>query len=221
MDVIKTKNLTKVYNQGEISIYAAKDVGITIKKGEMVAIVGKSGSGKTTLLNMLGGIDKPSSGSVLLNDTDIYAANDETLASIRRQKIGYIFQNYNLIPILNAKENIMLPMLLDSKKPESNYFDELVDIMGIKDRLTHLPSELSGGQQQRVAIARALINHPQVILADEPTGNLDKTSADDIMNLLRTINQKGNTVVIVTHDEKYANMCHRIIRICDGEIVEE
>jgi ABC-type lipoprotein export system ATPase subunit len=221
MDVITTKNLTKVYNQGEISIYAAKDVSITIKKGEMVAIVGKSGSGKTTLLNMLGGIDKPSSGSVLLNDTDIYAANDETLASIRRQKIGYIFQNFNLIPILNAKENIMMPMLLDSKKPDSNYFDELVDIMGIKDRLTHLPSELSGGQQQRVAIARALINHPQVILADEPTGNLDKASADDILNLLRTINQKGNTVVIVTHDEKYANMCHRIIRICDGEIVEE
>lgn len=221
MDVIATKNLTKVYNQGEISIYAAKDVSITIKKGEMVAIVGKSGSGKTTLLNMIGGIDKPSSGSVLLNDTDIYAANDEALASIRRQKIGYIFQNFNLIPILNAKENIMMPMLLDSKKPDSNYFDELVDIMGIKDRLTHLPSELSGGQQQRVAIARALINHPQVILADEPTGNLDKTSADDIMNLLRTINQKGNTVVIVTHDEKYANMCHRIIRICDGEIVEE
>lgn len=221
MNIITTKNLIKVYHQGDSSIFAAKDVSISIKEGEMIAIVGKSGSGKTTLLNMLGGIDRPNSGSVFLDSVDMYATSDEELAAIRRQKIGYIFQSFNLIPILTAKENIIMPLLLDSKKPDSKYLKELTDILGIGDRLSHLPSELSGGQQQRVAIARALVNHPKIVLADEPTGNLDKASADDIMQLLKEVNQRGNTVVIVTHDEKYADMCQRKIRISDGEILEE
>lgn len=221
MNIITTKNLTKVYRQGENSIFAAKDVNISIKEGEMIAIVGKSGSGKTTLLNMLGGIDTPSSGSVFLDSVDMYATSDEELAAIRRQKIGYIFQNFNLIPILNAKENILMPMLLDSKKPDNEYLKEVTDILDIGNRLSHLPSELSGGQQQRVAIARALINHPKIVFADEPTGNLDKASADDIMQLLKEINLSGNTVVMVTHDEKYADMCQRKILISDGEILEE
>ena len=221
MNIITTKNLTKVFRQGETSIFAANDINITIKEGEMVAIVGKSGSGKTTLLNMLGGIDRPSEGNVFIDSVNMYDSNDDELAVIRRQKIGYIFQNYNLIPILTAKENIIMPSLLDSKKPDNKYLKELTDILGIGDRLSHLPSELSGGQQQRVAIARALINRPKTILADEPTGNLDKASADDIMKLLKEINQRGNTVVIVTHDEKYADMCQRKIKISDGKILDE
>ena len=170
---------------------------------------------------MLGGIDRPSEGNVFIDSIDMYTSNDEELACIRRQKIGYIFQNYNLIPILTAKENIIMPSLLDSKKVDNKYFMELADILGIKDRLSHLPSELSGGQQQRVAIARALINRPKIVLAEEPTGNLDKASADDIMHLLKEVNQRGNTVVMVTHDEKYADMCQRKIMISDGEILDK
>ena len=167
MEILKTENLTKVYKQGDDEIYASKDVNISIDKGEMIAIVGKSGSGKTTLLNLLGAIDRPTSGKVILNNIDMFSLNDDNLADVRRTKIGYIFQNYNLIPIMTAEENIIMPILLDSKKVDKEYLGELANILGIDNRLKHLPSELSGGQQQRVAIARALINRPDIILADE------------------------------------------------------
>ena len=209
MEILKTENLTKVYKQGDDEIYASKDVNISIDKGEMIAIVGKSGSGKTTLLNLLGAIDRPTSGKVILNNIDMFSLNDDNLADVRRTKIGYIFQNYNLIPIMTAEENIIMPILLDSKKVDKEYLDELANILGIDNRLKHLPSELSGGQQQRVAIARALINRPDIILADEPTGNLDKKSADELLLLFQEINKFGNTIIMVTHDEKYASMCNR------------
>lgn len=188
------------------------------KKGEFVAIIGQSGSGKTTLLNLIGGIEHPTSGSVQIDGVDIHTIDDNTLAGIRRRKIGYIFQDFNLLPILTAKENIIMPLLLDSKKVDEDYLQSLVDLLGIKHRLKHLPSQLSGGQKQRVAIARALINHPSIILADEPTGNLDKKTADEIMNLLIEINRRGNTVLLVTHEERYADMCSRKIVLSDGRI---
>ena len=220
MSLLTTKNLTKIYRQGDIDIFATKKVNISIEQGELLAITGKSGSGKTTLLNLLGGIDRPTSGTVIIDGIDIYSTDDNKLSIIRRQKIGYIFQNYNLIPVLTAKENIIMPLLLDSKKPDTTYIEKLVDILDIGNRLSHLPSELSGGQQQRVAIARALINHPSIILADEPTGNLDKSTADDIMQLLIEVHKMGNTVVLVTHEEKYSDMCQRKIHISDGEILD-
>jgi len=220
VSLLTTKNLTKIYRQGDIDIFATKKVNISIEQGELLAITGKSGSGKTTLLNLLGGIDRPTSGTVIIDGIDIYSTDDNKLSIIRRQKIGYIFQNYNLIPVLTAKENIIMPLLLDSKKPDTTYIEKLVDILDIGNRLSHLPSELSGGQQQRVAIARALINHPSIILADEPTGNLDKSTADDIMQLLIEVHKMGNTVVLVTHEEKYSDMCQRKIHISDGEILD-
>ena len=219
MEIIRTENLIKTFRQGENIIYGANNVNIIIEKGEFTAITGKSGSGKTTFLNLIGGIDKPDSGKVMIDGVDIYSINNNELAKIRRQRIGYVFQSFNLIPILTAKENIIMPLLLDSKKCDEKYLEEIADVLEINDRLNHLPSELSGGQKQRVAIARALINKPGVILADEPTGNLDKKSADDIMLLLQKINELGNTVVLVTHDESYANMCKRRMIISDGEII--
>ena len=221
MALIKTEKLTKTYKQGDKIIYGAKNIGITINKGEFVAITGKSGSGKTTLLNLLGGIDKPDSGSVFIDDIDLYSVDNDKLAEIRRQRIGYVFQNFNLIPILTAKENIIMPLLLDSKKCDDELLEKIVSVLEISDRLKHLPFELSGGQKQRVAIARALINSPDVILADEPTGNLDKDSADELMRLLAKINNMGNTIILVTHDETFANMCKRRLTIIDGVITSD
>lgn len=219
MSVIRTNNLTKIYHQGDTIINASKNINIIVEAGEMVAVTGKSGSGKTTLLNLLGAIDKPSSGTVFINDSNIYSSDDNELAIIRRRKIGFIFQNYNLIPILNAKENIIMPVLLDSRKLDQEYFQELTETLEIEDRLKNLPSELSGGQKQRIAIARALINRPSIILADEPTGNLDKKTADEIISLLISIHKKGHTIILVTHEEKYTDMCTRRIHISDGEII--
>ena len=216
MDIVTVNDLTKIYKQGTDEVHAVDHVSFSIKKGEFAAIIGQSGSGKTTLLNLIGGIEHPTSGKVEIDGVDIHAINDNTLAQIRRQKIGYIFQDFNLIPILTASENIIMPLLLDSKKVDKAELESLAEFLGIEHRLNHLPSQMSGGQKQRVAIARALINHPSIILADEPTGNLDKKTADEIMQLLTEINGRGNTVLLVTHEEKYANMCSRKIVLSDG-----
>lgn len=218
MAAVIVRNLTKIFMQGEDKIYAVDNASFTIDEGEMVAIVGQSGSGKTTLLNLIGGIEKPTSGTVEIDGLPIHAAGDMELSKIRRQKIGYIFQDFNLIPILTAEENIIMPLLLDSQKVNKQQLRSVCDFLGITNRLKHLPAEMSGGQKQRVAIARALINHPSIILADEPTGNLDKKTADEIMQLLVEINRNGNTVILVTHEQKYADMCQRKIYISDGVV---
>ena len=221
MNTVVVNKLTKVFQQGEEAIRAVDDVSFTVRQGDMVAIVGQSGSGKTTLLNLIGGIEHPTSGSVEVDGVDICTADDEALSRIRRQKLGYIFQDFNLIPILTAEENIIMPLLLDGKKPDKTKLLELAEFLGISNRLKHLPNELSGGQKQRVAIARALINDPVILLADEPTGNLDKKSADEIMELLLELNRRGNTVLLVTHEQRYAGLCGRKIQISDGVITEE
>lgn len=221
MNAVTVKKLTKIFRQGDEQIRAVDNVSFTIAQGEMVAIIGQSGSGKTTLLNLIGGIEHPTSGSMEVDGVNICTADDETLSRIRRQKLGYIFQDFNLIPILTAEENILMPLLLDGKKPDKVKLCELAEFMGISNRLKHLPNELSGGQKQRVAIARALINDPVLLLADEPTGNLDKKSADEIMELLLELNRRGNTVLLVTHEQRYSDMCARKIRISDGVITEE
>lgn len=220
MDTVIVKNLTKVFMQGSDEVRAVNNASFTVKKGEMVAIVGQSGSGKTTLLNLIGGIEQPTSGSVEIDGVAIQSADDMQISKIRRQKIGYIFQDFNLIPILTAEENIIMPLLLDSKKVDKKQLNSISEFLGISNRLKHLPSEMSGGQKQRVAIARALINRPSIILADEPTGNLDKKTADEIMQLLVEINRNGNTVILVTHEQKYADMCQRKICISDGVVGE-
>ena len=219
MNAVTVKNLSKVFRQGDESIRAVDTISFTVAPGELVAIVGQSGSGKTTLLNLIGGIEHPSSGSVEVGGMNVCTADDETLSKIRRTKIGYIFQDFNLIPILTAEENIIMPLLLDGKRPDKARLRELASFLGIEKRLKHLPGELSGGQRQRVAIARALINNPVILLADEPTGNLDKKAADEIMELLLAVNRRGNTVLLVTHEQRYADMCGRIIKLYDGKII--
>ena len=219
MNAVTVKNLSKVFRQGDESIRAVDNISFTVAPGELVAIVGQSGSGKTTLLNLIGGIEHPSSGSVEVGGMNVCTADDETLSKIRRKKIGYIFQDFNLIPILTAEENIIMPLLLDGKRPDKARLRELASFLGIEKRLKHLPGELSGGQRQRVAIARALINNPVILLADEPTGNLDKKAADDIMELLLAVNRRGNTVLLVTHEQRYADMCGRKIKLYDGKII--
>ena len=221
MSVVKVENLTRIFKQGPDEIYAVDNVSFSIEKGEFVAIVGQSGSGKTTLLNLLGGVDKPTSGSICIDGVDLIDIDDKQFAELRRRSIGYIFQDFNLIPILTAEENIIMPLLLDGRKAKPGEVERITSFLGIDNRLNHLPSELSGGQKQRIAIARALIIKPTIILADEPTGNLDKKAADEIMKLLVDINQAGNTVLLVTHEEKYANMCQRKIVISDGSIVQD
>ncbi|MDE5893961.1 MAG: ABC transporter ATP-binding protein [Acetatifactor sp.] len=221
MDIVAVNDLTKVYKQGTDEVYAVDHVSFSIKQGEFAAIIGQSGSGKTTLLNLIGGIEHPTFGSVRIDGVDINDIDDNALAGIRRQKIGYIFQDFNLIPILSASENIIMPLLLDSQKTDKAYLKSLAEFLGIEHRLNHLPSQLSGGQKQRVAIARALINHPDIILADEPTGNLDKKTADEIMGLLMDINRQGNTILLVTHEEKYADICPRKIVLSDGCILSD
>lgn len=221
MSLLEVKDLCRTFRQGDTDIHAVDHVSFSMEAGEMLAIVGQSGSGKTTLLNLLGGIDKPSAGQVLLAGQDIHSLSDTEAAKLRRQKIGYIYQDFKLLPILTAKENILLPAILDGKKAPARVVNALADRLGIGNRLNHLPSQMSGGQRQRVAIARALINHPSIILADEPTGNLDKESANEILEMLLKLNHEGNTILLVTHEESFADLCPRKITLSDGQIVSD
>ncbi|MFD2681993.1 ABC transporter ATP-binding protein [Bacillus seohaeanensis] len=222
MDILQIKNLSKVYGKGETAVKALDDVSFSVKKGEFVVIIGPSGSGKSTLLHLLGGVDRPTSGNVLVDNTDIYELNETQLAIFRRRQIGLIYQFYNLIPILTVEENITLPVLLDEHKVDQKQFDNIVDILGLTNRLTHLPNQLSGGQQQRVSIGRALISNPAIMLADEPTGNLDSKNSGEIMELLKMFNKTYNqTLIVITHDERIALQADRVIAIEDGRIAKD
>lgn len=219
MEILSVKNLCKTYGTGETSVKALDNVSFSVNKGEFVAIIGPSGSGKSTLLHMLGGVDRPSSGDVYINGTNIYDLNETNLAIFRRRQIGLIYQFYNLIPVLNVEENITLPLLLDHRKVTKKQLDEVVHILKLQDRLDHLPNQLSGGQQQRVSIGRALITNPAIMLADEPTGNLDRKTGNEIMELIKLSNRKYNqTLIVITHDESIALQADRIITIEDGRI---
>ena len=220
MNIVEVRNLSKIFIQGETEIKAVDNMSFGIAEGELLAITGQSGSGKTTLLNLIGGIEKPTNGQIIIDGIDICRADERELARLRRQKMGYVFQDFNLIPILSVEENIIIPLLLDSKKMDKERFNEIVGFLGLENRLNHLPSQLSGGQKQRVAIARALINNPDIILADEPTGNLDRKMADEIMQLLIDLNKQGITILLVTHEDRYASMCQRKLVISDGCLSE-
>lgn len=220
MEILKVEHLVKQYGKGDNAVLAVNDISFSVEQGEFVAIVGSSGSGKSTLLHLLGGVDRPTSGKVYIQGEDIYSLNSDKIAIFRRRQIGLIYQFYNLIPILNVKENITLPCELDGRTPDKSELDELINTLGLKDRVTHLPNELSGGQQQRVSIGRALINHPAILLADEPTGNLDSRSSDEIVELLKLSNQKyKQTIVMITHNLEIAKIADRILRIEDGRLV--
>lgn len=222
MKVLEVRNLKKYYGQGENKVKAIDNVSFSINKGEFVAVVGQSGSGKSTLLNLLGGLDRPSSGSVVINDNEIYKLDDDRLSIFRRRNIGFIFQFFNLIPVLDVEENIAFPSLLDNEKVDSKYLDEIINTLGLQKRRNHLPSELSGGQQQRVSIGRALINKPAIILADEPTGNLDSKTTKEVIDLLKCTAKKYNqTLILITHDEKVAEQADRVITVCDGKIIDD
>lgn len=222
MEILRVENLVKTYGKGENQVRAVDDVSFTVNKGQFVAIVGASGSGKSTLLHLLGGVDEPTSGRIYIDGTDIYGLNRDKRAIFRRRQIGIIYQFYNLIPILNVEENIMLPISLDGGKLKKGRFEELIQTLKLKNRLKHLPNELSGGQQQRVSIGRAVINNPAIVLADEPTGNLDSTASDEIVSLLTLSNQKyKQTVIMITHDLEIASHADRIITIDDGRIVKD
>lgn len=222
MEILKVEQLSKIYGTGENQVVALDSVSFSVQRGEFVAITGPSGSGKSTLLHILGGVDTPTSGRVMIDGTDIYSLNENNLAIFRRRHIGLIYQFYNLIPVLNAEENINLPLLLDGRKEDPAYFEEIVRSLGLSDRLKYLPNQLSGGQQQRVSIGRALINRPALILADEPTGNLDSKNSGEIMQLLRRSNEAYNqTLIVITHDEKIALQAGRIISIEDGRIARD
>lgn len=222
MEILRVQNLTKKYGKKEAMVTAINDVSFSVEHGEFVAIIGASGSGKSTLLHLMGGVDKPTSGKVFVNGTDIYSLNNDNLAIFRRRQVGLIYQFYNLIPILNVKENITLPCNLDGKKVDSDRLNDLIKTLGLENRVYHLPNELSGGQQQRVSIGRALINNPALVLADEPTGNLDSKSSKDIIDLLKLSNKKYNqTLVLITHDNKIAEEADRVITIEDGKIISD
>lgn len=222
MEILKIEKLSKVYGKGETAVKALDDVSFSINKGEFVAIIGPSGSGKSTLLHMLGGVDRPTSGKVLVDQTDIYDLNETKLAIFRRRQIGLIYQFYNLIPILTVEENITLPLLLDEHKVDKKQFDEVVRILNIENRLQHLPNQLSGGQQQRVSIGRALISNPAIMLADEPTGNLDSKNSSEIIDLLKMFNKNyQQTLIVITHDERIALQADRVIQIEDGRITKD
>ncbi|MBR5011220.1 MAG: ABC transporter ATP-binding protein [Clostridia bacterium] len=222
MEILKIENLTKIYGKQENSVYALNDVSLSIEQGEFVAIMGPSGSGKSTLLHMIGGVDRPTSGRVIMNGQDVYAQNEDQLAIFRRRQVGLIYQFYNLIPILTVVENITLPVLLDSRPVNHERLSELLELLGLEGRENHLPNQLSGGQQQRVSIGRALMNTPSVVLADEPTGNLDSKASQEIIDLLKISNKKyGQTIVIITHDENIALQADRIITIEDGKITRD
>ena len=222
MSLLEVKNLTKVYGEKSTLVKALDDVSFNVNEGEFVAIVGSSGSGKSTLLHILGGVDRPTSGSVFVGDVNVFKQKDEDLAVFRRRKVGLIYQFYNLIPILNVRENMTLPILLDGKKPDEKYLNELILLLGLSKRINHLPNELSGGQQQRVSIGRALMSKPDTILADEPTGNLDSKASMEIMNLLKLSNEKYNqTIIMITHDMELTKNAGRIITLEDGKIVKD
>ncbi|MEW9108741.1 MAG: ABC transporter ATP-binding protein [Cytobacillus gottheilii] len=222
MDILKIENLSKVYGTGDTAVKALDDVSFSVKKGEFVAIIGPSGSGKSTLLHMLGGVDIPSSGKVLVDNTDIYGLNESQLAIFRRRQIGLIYQFYNLIPVLTVEGNITLPVLLDGHKVENQHFTDIVETLGLNHRLNHLPNQLSGGQQQRVSIGRALISQPAIMLADEPTGNLDSKNSEEIMDLLKMFNKTfKQTLIVITHDERVALEADRVISIEDGRIAKD
>lgn len=222
MEILRTEKLTKVYGSGDNKVVALDNVSFSVEKGEFVAIVGASGSGKSTLLHLLGGVDKPTSGTVYVDNQDIYKLSDDRLAIFRRREVGLIYQFYNLIPILNAKENITLPLELDNRKVSKKELNSLLDDLGMRERSSHLPNQLSGGQQQRVSIGRALITHPAIVLADEPTGNLDSKSSDEIVALLKKANKEyKQTIIIITHNMEIAKVADRIIEIEDGHIVRE
>ena len=221
MKILQASNLTKIYGSGENEVHALDGVNFSVEKGEFVAIVGTSGSGKSTLLHMLGGLDRPTGGSVEVDGKEIFSLKDEELTIFRRRKIGFVFQNYNLVPVLNVYENIVLPVQLDGKTPDASYIDSIIETLGLERKLENLPNNLSGGQQQRVAIARALASKPAIILADEPTGNLDSKTSQDVLGLLKVTSQKyGQTIVMITHNEEIAQLADRIIRSEDGKIVE-
>jgi putative ABC transport system ATP-binding protein len=222
MDILKIENLFKVYGKGETAVKALDDISFSVKKGEFVAIIGPSGSGKSTLLHMLGGVDRPTSGKVLVDNTDIYNLNETQLAIFRRRQIGLIYQFYNLIPVLTVEENITLPLLLDEHKVDQKQFEDIVKVLNLKSRLKHLPNQLSGGQQQRVSIGRALISNPAIMLADEPTGNLDSRNSSEIIDLLKMFNKTFNqTLLVITHDERIALQADRVIAIEDGRIAKD
>lgn len=222
MEIVKVEHLSKVYGKGDTAVHALDDVSFSIEQGQFVAIVGPSGSGKSTLLHILGGVDTPTSGKVRIGDTDISKLDETALAIFRRRQIGLIYQFYNLIPILTVEENMTLPLLLDGKKPDRQMLHTLVSTLGLSDRLNHLPNQLSGGQQQRVSIGRALLNNPALMLADEPTGNLDSENSKEIIALLRRFNREFNqTVIIITHDERIALSADRVISVQDGKIVRD
>lgn len=219
MEILRIEHLSKVYGQGENQVRAVDDVSFSVEKGEFLAIIGPSGSGKSTLLHILGGVDRPTSGKVYVDGQDVYAQDEDHLAIFRRRQVGLIYQFYNLIPVLNVVENMTLPVLMDGRAVNRKRLDELLDVLGLRGREKHLPNQLSGGQQQRVSIGRALMNAPAVVLADEPTGNLDSKNSQEIVELLKLSNRKyGQTLVIITHDENIALQAHRIIAIEDGRI---
>lgn len=222
MELLKVENLCKVYGKGENEVKAVDGVSFSVPKGQMVAIIGASGSGKSTLLHMIGAVDRPTSGKIFLDGQDVFQQNNRELAIFRRRQVGLIYQFYNLIPVLTAEENITLPLLMDGRKPDKEHLEKTLDMLGLKERRDHLPSQMSGGQQQRVSIGRALFTSPQVILADEPTGNLDSKNSAEIMELFRRSNKElKQTIIIITHDEKIAEQCDRIIVLSDGKIISD
>ncbi|WP_032120588.1 ABC transporter ATP-binding protein [Clostridium amazonitimonense] len=222
MEILKTVDLCKSYGKGDTKVDALKNINLSIKQGEFIAITGASGSGKSTLLHLLGGVDNPSSGKVIIDDVDIYSLKEKELSIFRRRKIGFIFQFYNLIPVLTAEENILMPLLLDNKKEDKEYIDEIFTILDLKNRKNHLPSELSGGQQQRVSIGRALAYKPSIVLADEPTGNLDSKNSKEIVELLKfSVKKYNQTLILITHDINIARQADRIINIEDGNITKD
>ena len=222
MEILKVENLTKIYGKGTTKVVALDNVSFSVSKGEFVAIVGASGSGKSTLLHLIGGVDRPTSGNVFIDGKDIYKLDDDKLAIFRRRQVGLVYQFYNLIPILNVEENITLPLDLDNRKANKEYLESLIKLLGLESRKHHLPNELSGGQQQRTSIGRALVTNPTIILADEPTGNLDSKSSDEIVELLRKSNKEyKQTIIMITHNMEIAKCADRIIQIEDGKIVKE
>lgn len=222
MDIVKMEHVTKIYGSGDTRVWALDDVNLTVQKGESLAVVGASGSGKSTLLHVMGGVDTVTNGKVIVDDRDITTLKDEEMSVFRRRKIGFVFQSYHLIPVLTVEENIQMSILLDHKKPDREYIDHIIEMLGLKDRRKHLPNQLSGGQQQRAAIARALANRPSLILADEPTGALDSTNGNEVMALLQdSVKKLNQTLVLITHNIDLAREADRIVRITDGKLTEE